>query len=80
MKSIINVILISTILYSCTETKPCGKWVLGYSNDDGYSVQIIICDSLNMVSNKMHMFLLKEKELIYSQMNCIRTTLIVSNI
>ena len=30
----------------------CGEWVLSYSNDNGWSRQGIICDSLQMISAK----------------------------
>ena len=50
-------ILLVAGLFSCAETKPkndpnCGQWILGYSNDNNWSRQAIICDSLQMVSNK----------------------------
>lgn len=50
-------ILLVAGLFSCSETKPkndpnCGQWILVYSNDSNWSKQTIICDSLQMVSNK----------------------------
>lgn len=50
-------ILLVAGFFSCSETKikndpNCGQWILGYSNDNNWSRQAIICDSLQMVSNK----------------------------
>ena len=28
------------------------KWILGYTNDDNWTRQVIICDSMQMVSRK----------------------------
>jgi hypothetical protein len=50
------ILLLVVGLSSCAEIKPkndpnCGQWMLGYSNDNNWSRQSIVCDSLQMVSN-----------------------------
>jgi hypothetical protein len=51
-------ILLVTGLFSCLEKQEprnhpnFGQWILGYSNNNGWSRQVIVCDSLQMVTDK----------------------------
>lgn len=48
-------LLVAGLISGCDKTvyhSNCGKWVLGYTNDDNWTRQVIICDSMQMVSKK----------------------------
>jgi len=56
MKTLKFIIFSLIILASCNNTNEndpnCGQWILGYSNDNNWSRQAIIGDSIQMISNK----------------------------
>jgi len=55
IKNGLKVLLVAGLISGCTKTKDnshCGKWILGYTNDDNWTRQVIICDSLQMTSRK----------------------------
>lgn len=63
-------ILLVMFCFSCSETEDNlnrGQWMLQYSNDNNWSVQTIMCDSLQMVNkNEVYVYVKGVKTHIFA--------------